>query len=111
MLHNISKLVMMAGIVLASLTVKAQTDDGRVYGQWMSHEGQLLKMKYDDTFERFETDRSLVATGEFECRDNQIFVTKEDDEYRLHFAIKGDVLVVSQPYQNDKAWLFYRIAY
>ena len=103
----------MAGIVLASLTVKAQESDvdGRIYGQWMSHEGQLLKMRYDNTFERFETDKSLVATGEFECKGNYIFVTKKDDEYRLHFSVRENVLVVHQPYKDDRAWLFYRIAY
>ena len=40
---NITKLVMTAILMVASFTVKAQTDGGRVYGQWVSHEGQLLK--------------------------------------------------------------------
>ena len=98
-------------VLLTGLGVSAQ--DGRIYGTWVSSEGEMVTINVDHTFTR-RTKTKILAHGELEFnKDGLLKIHRYDtnEDYFLGYYIGETTFVVETPYVDGKSWLFFRAGY
>ena len=93
--------------LLASYAIHSQSLSD-VTGHYISHEGELLTMRWDKTFRRV-TNNSEIVTGTFEIKENILYIAKPNDSYKLYFVVGTTNLVITKP-RSNQAWLFRKIS-
>lgn len=83
-----------------------------LYGIWSNLDGDVLKIDYDNHFERVDADKELVSEGTvFVCDKGLLHVDRNDveDDYDLTYFVGYTTLVVSKPHEKNHAWLFRKV--
>ena len=93
--------------LLASCAIHSQSLND-ITGHYISQEGELLTMRWDQTFRRITTNSEIV-TGTFEIKENILYIAKPNDSYKLYFVIGTTNLVITKP-RSNQAWLFRKIS-
>ena len=94
-------------LLLTSYAIHSQSLND-ITGHYISQEGELLTMRWDQTFRRI-TNNSEIVTGTFEIKENILEITKPNDKYNLHFVVGTTNLVITKP-RSNQAWLFRKIS-
>ena len=106
------KKLLLSLVLLTGLGVSAQ--DGRIYGTWVSSEGESVVIGVDHTFTR-RSNREIMAHGELEFnKDGCLKIHRNDtnEDYFLEYYIGETTFVVETPHSDGKkSWLFFRAGY
>ena len=95
-------------LILLLTTQLYSQQDVDLYGEWISYiDRERLTINEDNTFIRITKDS--ISRGEFEIKDNKIYVTKPSDAYKLPFTIKNTTLYVYKPYSKN-CWMFEKLS-
>ena len=106
-LNKIIKKAFIITSLVSTYAIHAQNLND-ITGHYLSEEGELLTMRWDETFRRV-TNNSEIVTGTFEIKENILYIVKPNDSYKLYFVIGTTNLVITKP-RSNKAWLFRKIS-
>lgn len=102
----------MKKIFFLLFTTFALAQNNDIYGLWVSHEGEYVVIRENNTFQRFVKSDSIkiLAKGDLDVIDHEILVFRKDtlDSYSLCFYRGNETMTVCKP-RDEKVWLFYKI--
>lgn len=80
-----------------------------LYGSWINQEGELLKVRWDNSFERITSSR-ILAVGKLENTVNGLKINRLDtkESYNLVYYVGRETFTVFKP-NSKEAWLFTKI--
>jgi len=97
-LNKIIKKLLVATLLTSTYAVHSQSL-GDITGHYISEEGELLTMRWNNTFRRV-TNKSEIVTGTFEIKENILYIAKPNDNYKLYFVVGTTNLVITKPRSN-----------
>jgi hypothetical protein len=81
-----------------------------VFGTWINTEtNELLVMTRDQVFVRSNCDAVIMGKFVIDRETKVIKVYKQKERYELKYVVSGYTLVVEEPYNEKRVWLFTRL--
>ena len=101
------KKLLTTSLLLLTVAIHAQSNLNSITGHYISEAGDLLTMRWDQTFRRVTG--TNIVTGTFEIKNNKLQITKPTGGYELYFFVGTTTLVITKP-KSNQAWLFRKIS-